>query len=362
MKLSIYPKIWEYYFLKQTLKIFLLFLVCFYGLYVLIDYAHNSSHFRQHGQIAVKDLMLFYAFEFVDKMDVLLPFALLIATIKTLCTLNANNELVALMTSGIRLKILMRPFLIIALCLTSLTYLSTEVFLPKALKQLRRIDETRAKEKQKKNHYPMIQHLTLEDESMVIFQNYDPSKELFFDAYWIRSPNDIYRIKYLLPHNSIPTGQYVEHLQRDQSGNFLIQEFHSEKQFPDMHFNKELLIETVIPPDELSLSELSKKTSAKKAISSEKESRILSIYYYKLAMPWLCLFAVIGPAPYCVRFTRNLPVFFIYAGSIFGLVAFYLIMDSALILGERQVLAPFWAIWIPFTLFFSIFGLRFLKL
>ena len=356
-------KIWQRYFIKQMMKVFFLFLFCFYALYVLIDYAHHSSHFRhQHGQIDIAQILLFYTHEFIGKMDVLIPFALLLACIKTLCSLNANHELVALMTSGIRLKTLMRPFLWLGLLSTLLIYLTTETLLPSALKQLRRINEIHSSEKQKKNLPSIIKHLTLEDESIVLFQNYDPSKEFFFDAYWIRHADDIYRIKYLLPNTPIPTGRYVEHLIRHSDGNFTVEDSSEERLFPEMHFNKEILLETVTAPDELSLSDLRKKIPKERKINSEKEAQILSSYYYKLAMPWLCLLAIIGPIPFCVNYTRNLPVFFIYAGSIFGLTSFYLMMDSALVLGERQVVSPFWAIWSPFALFFSFFGWRFLRL
>ena len=111
----------------------------------------------------------------------------------------------------------------------------------------------------------------------------------------------------------------------------------------------------------LSLSALQQKLSALQAIFSEKEARLVTTYYYKLAIPWLCLLAIIAPAPFCIAFNRALPQFFIYALSLFGLVTFYLIMNAAMILGERQVMAPALAIWIPFAIFFLFFGIRYYR-
>jgi len=42
---------------------------------------------------------------------------------------------------------------------------------------------------------------------------------------------------------------------------------------------------------------------------SEKEARSLSALHRKLATPWLCLLAVLAPAPFCMRFRDNSPLF-----------------------------------------------------
>jgi lipopolysaccharide export system permease protein len=350
--------IWERYFLRETLKIFTFFLLGFYGLYVLLDYSNHAASFK-HYHFTVVDILKFYAFEFVTKMDVLVPFALLIACIKTLCSLNTHNELVALMASGMRLKRLLLPFVLLALCLTGLIYFNTEVLQPLAFKYNTQLDHSRAKAKQKK--HILIQQIVLDDHSTFIFQNYDPIKKEFFDSYWVKSIDNIYRIHYLSV-DSIPIGREIEHFHRNSENALVLIESFDEKSFPDMHFNKEKLIETAVLPETQSLSELKHKLPLSSKELSEKEAHLMTTYYYKLALPWLCLLAVIAPAPFCIRFSRTLPVFFIYAMSIFGLVAFYLIMDATVVLGERQMLNPALAIWIPFGCFFGIFGWRFLRL
>lgn len=350
---------WERYFLRETVKIFAFFLLSFYGLYVLMDYSNHAASFK-HYHFNFLDILKFYAFEFVTKMDVLVPFALLIACVKTLCSLNTHNELIALMASGIKLKRLLFPFVFFGLFLTALIYFNTEVLQPMALKYNTKLDHSRAKAKQKK--YLSIQQLVLDDHSSFIFQEYDVIEKEFFDAYWVRSINDIYRIHHLSPYSHEPTGREVEHLKRNSEGFLVITESFEEKTFPEMHFNKEQLLDSVSLPEANSLSELKEKLPDQSKVLSEKEASLLTTYYYKLALPWLCLLAVIAPAPFCVRFSRTLPLFFIYALSIFGLVAFYLIMDATVVLGERQMINPALAIWVPFTCFFTFFGWRFLRL
>lgn len=359
-------KIWERYFLREMTKMFILFLFGFYALYVLIDYSNHSSSF-QHYHFSFKDIVLYYAYEFVARMDLLVPFAILIAFIKTICACNANNELVALLASGIPLKRLLAPFVAFGIFCTFLIYVNTEVLQPLAVKQHSRLEESRAKKKQKKFKHALIQQIPLKDNSSIIFQTYDSDLDRFFDVYWVRSIDDIYRIKYLYPHTSIPTGsiptgKFTEHLQRNSEGNLIIADTELEKEFPDMVFDKKTLLETVSLPSEMALSTLQQKLPQSGKIQNEKDAQILTSYYYKLAFPWLCLLAVIAPAPFCTRFSRTLPIFFIYASYIFALVAFYIVMDAAVILGERQVISPAIAIWTPFSITFAFFGWKFAKL
>lgn len=351
--------IWERYFLRETAKTFALVLFGFYTLYALIDYSNHASSFK-HYHFTVLDVLKFYAYEFFTRMDVLIPFAILIACVRTLCSLNTHNELVALMASGITMRRLLCPFIAFGIFFTFVTYIDIEFLQPMAAKYNTQLDHSRAKAKQKK-HLP-IQKLLLEDGSSLIYQSYDSAAQSFFDVYWVRSIDDIYRIKYLFPYAETPKGEHVEHLQRNAEGVMVPTDSHVEIGFRDMHFDKEKLLDSVLLPDSQSLSALKEQLPTHQEKLNEKEARLVTTYYYKWAIPWLCLLAVLAPAPFCVRFSRTLPVFFIYALSIFGLVSFYLVMDAATVLGERQMVAPFLAIWVPFTTFFAFFGWRFLRL
>ncbi|MEI8365327.1 MAG: LptF/LptG family permease [Parachlamydiaceae bacterium] len=355
----ILTSIWERYFLRQTAKIFALFLLGFYGLYVLIDYSNHASSFK-HYHFTLVDIIKFYGYEFVARVDVLVPFAILIACVKTLCSLNANNELIALMASGIRMKRLLFPFIAFGLFFTFLIYFNTEVLQPLAAQYNTQLDKSRAKAKQKK--YLPVQQLTLEDGSSLIFQYYDEAQRAFSDTYWVRSSDDIYRINQLFPYADVPHGKTVEHLQRNQEGFIVTTEKFPEMSFNEMLFNQKKLTDSLASPDSQSLSALYHKLPVHEHELNEKEARLLTTFYYKLAMPWLCLIAVLAPAPFCLHFSRSRPLFFIYALSIFGLVAFYLVMDAASVLGERQAISPALAIWTPFTCFLALFSYRFLKI
>lgn len=360
----IFTSIWERYFIKQFSQVFFLFLFCFYGLYVLIDYASHTSALPNHQtQIKGIELARYYLFIFASRAEILIPLALLIALIKTLSSLNIHYELAALMAGGFKLHLLMRPFVLIGLFFTTLIYLNEQYLLPTALKKLKRIEDSN-KHKKNHQHLPMIaQHTLLEDGSLFIFQSYDRDKEQFFDAYWIPSIDDIYRMKYFAPYQEEPVGYFVDHLVRQPSGMLEIADSFKSYPFKKMKFSQETLQSTIMDADTLSLTELwNQRPNQGENELSEKESKGLTALYWKLFIPWLCLLSIIAPAPFCVRFSRQHPLFFIYICGLFGLIAFYLLLDATQVVAKRQVLPPLLALGIPFLSLFGLFGWRFMRM
>src|SRR5437868_15109658 len=127
-------KIWQRYFLYEMVKTTLFFLICFYGLYVLIDYAsHTGSFHKNHVQFQWKEVASYYIYDFIKRIDFLLPLALLLGSIRTIISLNTNNELVAQMPSGLSPETLMRPFILLGSLCTLLMYLHMQYVRPIAL-------------------------------------------------------------------------------------------------------------------------------------------------------------------------------------------------------------------------------------
>lgn len=356
-------KIWERYFLKEALKTFGMVLGCFYGLYVLIDFASRAgSQSLIHSKFHWGELLQYYLFEFIQRLDVFLPFALLIAAIKTLTRLNAQNELIALLASGVKMKALLRPFLLLGLFSVAAVYANYQYMIPYALQEIRHIRDVQALQKKKKANKIIVQSVPLKDHSVLLYQNYDASTELFFDAYWIKSFDEIYHMKYLSPKSKAPVGTFVDLIERKRDGKMQKTASYESREFPGMRFNKKVLLDTITPPEELSLTKLWQKMPKSGKPSSEKEAQLSAAFYQKLVSPWLCLIAMLGPAPLCVRFSRYFPVFFIYAVCIFGLAACYIILDASVVIGGRQVSSPFFAIVLPFIVIQGIVLWNYLRI
>lgn len=354
-------KIWQRYFLKEVLKVFFFITFCFYSLYILIDYATHSSARHHHTMMGWMELIQYYANEWVLRADVLVPFALMVATIRTLCDLNIHNELVALRASGISLKKLLSPFLMIGLIFTALIFVNTQWLLPNAMEGTRHIHDQKELLKNTKQEKFIVQHIELKDQTTLLFQTYDFNESHFFDAYWLPSFDEVWRFHYLRPYEIPPKGIKVDKLKRRDDGSLYKEKSFTERSFPEMRFNKKILLDTLTPSKELSISTLWKRLPKSKEFESEKEAEITTTFFYKIAVPWLCFLAVLAPAPFCVRYGRTHPIFFIYSLSLFALVGCYLVFNSALILGSRQVFNPMIAIGFPFFIVFGTATRNFIK-
>lgn len=350
--------IWAKYFFKETIKAILLFLLIFYGLYVLIDFSsHSASAHYHHSKFNWFEFSKYYLCSFIDQLEILLPFGILIGTIKTLTNLNVRNELVALLAGGISLKRLLLPFLVIGMFGVGFLYLNTQFFVPFSLKCLKKIDDKHALEKNRARKDLAVNSLLLEDGTTLLYGSYDTALQRFIDTYWLISIDEIYKIQALEPYTHPPQGSFVDHLKRNKQDALVVVESYPVKEFPNLKFNEERLAETLTPPENLSLTSLYQRLPTNSI--SEKDAQIEAAFYRKMLMPWLCLFAVLIPAPSAVRYSRNLPVFFIYALSLFALVAIYLVLNSMTVLAERQVLKAFEALGIPFIIIFSILLYRY---
>lgn len=349
---------WRWYILKEYFKTFFIFLGGFYALYIIIDYANQMGSLRQHQvHFSFSQWMLYYIIEFLHRADVLIPFATLLATMKTLLHLNTYHELTALLCGGISLKTVLRPFIIIGLLMTGLLYANAEWGQPWALGHLKIFHAV--KHKSKKDL--IAQEALLKDGSRIIYQSYDNQQKYFEDVYWVRSFDKIIRMQKLFPYESPPKGLFVEHLDRN-NGAIMLSSFLPAEFFPDIAFASESLSSATNTPELFSLSALWTRLPSLRDPSNHKEALYLTALYQKTLFPWLCLLAVISIAPLCVKFSRKTPIFLIYATGIFGLVAFYLLLDAATVVSKRQLFSPLWALGTPLCIAYLFAGWRYYQL
>jgi lipopolysaccharide export system permease protein len=355
---------WERYFYKKIIGSALLFLFVFYGLYVLIDYSsHLSGAHYHHSMLKPLELILHYLAEFSLRADLLLPFALLIATIHTLTQLNIHSELVSLLASGHSMHRLMRPFLVCGLLVVLLLYANHEWVIPRAAKEMQSLDKKYKVRKEKTSGLIAAHSLRLEDGTHIIYREFDAALKLFYEVYFIPSIDEVWRIGVLNPFEGVPVGEFVDQFNRDTHGNLQPVSSSKSKEFPDLHFQESSLKAILVDLEDLPLSKLYLESPQEKsAEDDEKSARMITALYRKLALPWLALLAVIAPAPFCMRFSRKLNLFLIFAGGIFGLAGLYLFFDAATVLGERQVIAPSIAILLPMALFIFFFMYRFIRM
>lgn len=354
---------WDRYVLKQMLKTFFLFLVCFYCLYIFIDYAHHTARFHQdQNSFSWLSFCMYYACEFSLRSEMLIPVAVLLGTLKTLCKLNQDNELIAMLASGISLKRLLKPLIFSGMFFTTILFINTEYVIPLASKHLKYIEDLRNSKKNNDSNALDVQSIPLENGAQLLFRKYDSAQDLFIDLYWVRSSNDLVKIEQLDVSTDPISGYSVTYLKRNTLGELTISKQLSKEQFPQLKLDEQSILEKIIPVETMSLSALWKETPENLKAGNEKEAKLLATFYRKMAFPWLCLLAVIAAIPSCVSFSRQFSPFMIYASSLFALIGIYLVIDSGHILGKRQILDPLTAIWAPAAIAFLCAYFRYWKL
>ena len=349
LKKMLFSKIWERYFLREIFKVFGLFLFGFFFLYAAIDYSLHMQDFLKDKRLQITDLFVYYGFQFIKRAPLLLPLALLVSTIKVLTSLNAHRELVALQASGLPFKRLMRPFFFVAALCALFNVVSCEFLLPRSLTYLDKFYDKHLKHtKYTKKRYP-IHILTLKDSSKLIYQTHDKEKGLFIDVIWLKTSNEILRMRYLTDNPDGPEGRFIDHLVRTPQGGFEKKESTVKKLFTEMSWDRDPPRKGFIPLENRSLSQLFNMGFRQKCTSYVK-MELLTHLCYKSAIPFLSLLVVAAASPFCVRYARRTPLFLLYAVALFGYIAFFTLMDAAVILGENRVAPPPVAIFAPLLL------------
>lgn len=356
-------KIWQRYILGNLLKGFLFFLFCFFFLYSLIDFSTHAQDFFVKGSLNFPKFSSFYSYQFIKRLELLLPLSLLISSIRTLTTLNANRELVALQASGLSLKKIFRPFFQLAIVCSLLGYCNEEVFIPKWTASFTEAKHARTKNPLKKFSHKQFTVLSLNDSSKLIYQRFDPEKNAFFDVYWISSFNDIWRMKYLSADPKEPVGQFVDHIVRNKDGLLEKTESFDLKHISSLKWDFHQLNKKQSSIKHQKISQLTKLMLENKDNQSfHLKSEIQTYFFRKLAMPLLPFLILIGVLPFCIRYSRIPPIFMIYGPSLLAFVVFFMLMNAMTIIGENRIIPPFIAVFSPLILFLTLTGKRFYKI
>ncbi len=353
-------KLWERYFFREILKVFFFFLFSFFFLYSLIEYSMHMDDFFKNHHLQVQEVILYYVNQLLKRLDFLLPMALLLSTIKVLTTLNTRNEWAVLQASGLSTRTLLRPFLTVACACSIMTYLNFEYFHPAALQHIEDFRVANFRGTRLAQRRELIHLIPLKDNTKLIYQSFDKEKNVLFDVLWIKSIDDVWRIKYLNADPSNPMAEYVDHLVRNPAGYFEKQQSHPKLYLADLKWHPKMARKGLIPFDQRSLSDLYR-MRFKTKLNPYEVPKISTALSFKATVPLMSPLLVIALAPFCLGFSRQRHYFLLYALGLFGLFAFYMLLDSLTILSENGVISPLAAVFAPLVLFAALFSWRFAR-
>jgi lipopolysaccharide export system permease protein len=346
--------LWRRYFYKEIAKTYLFLLFCFYFLYVALDLMTHIKDFRSSG-ISLFTWGIYYLCIFSKRLDIFLPFTILVGSIRLLLNFQSRNEFVALLTSGVSFKALLQPFLFAAAIGSLALYANFEFILPTALTQATYIQESNFGKSAAFEQETPFREVMLKDGSRVIYRAYNPGKKEFQDVFWIASLDVIYHMKTLSCDSKSQMARFVDMITRDSQG--LLQKTASWKEIElkKMQFDEESVKNSITPIPEQSLSQLFSQMLLYRKSSSDRANELRNNFYFKCTFPLICILAFVAVCPYCMRFSRSgLPVLMIYLVSISGLFCFFLLLQVAFVLGKSQIVATWIATLVPWTLAFLL--------
>ena len=358
MKLPI--NTWQKHFYSVFLKNIIATLITFYGIYVILDVMTHLKEIAS-GKTALWTWIIYYISAFSKRFDILVPFAILVATIRSLHQFQQRGELIAMLASGTSKVRLMMPCLTVCCGFFMLTLINYDLILPKAVASLRYIRVSDFDESSVDEEDPAVRQVLLQDSSRIIYSSYDQNTQEFGTVFWIRKPTEIYYMKRLSIKEAVPVGYFIDKLVRNHKHEFEKTHSFERQSFPKMDFDKTSLADSVTPPQDQSLTQLTNELIVYSRTHSSRLTEIKANLFYKLTFPLLCLVAFLAPAPQLLRFGRIVPILMIYLVSIAGLFCLNLILQALFVVSKNNLVSPFIAIILPWCALMCWLTKRFIK-
>lgn len=351
---------WKWYFFKTLFLTFIFVILASYFLYVVIDYSAHAKLF-QNQSLSLWHLFLYYFYQFSKHADVLIPISLLVSGLKVILTANVHREILVLMATGISLKKITRPFLLFAVIIMGLCYLNFEYMQPHVYVKLMEFEQHYFHKSSASEN--VVNPLTLEDHSLLVYHIYDPIHHCLYDLFWQKNKNELYKMDSLQLSHQPPQGYHVDHFVYPENSSALVLTKHYPiLDFPTIAFPEHFSV-LFRPHKWQPLSQLAHALPIHNLNKmNDKQASITTHFLYKLLMPLVTLLVICAPLCLCTRFHRKLSFVLIYALFLFGYITFFTLLNASVILGTNQILHPIVAICVPMGSLLLLFGYKYAKL
>ena len=363
-------KIIDKYMLKQYLIPFGYLVGAFSLLYIVLDLFDRFSDFME-AKAAASDILLYYGYYlfkvngFVPFIVVVLPITLLLATLYTLTMFARHNELTAMCASGVSLRRLMLPLMAVGLCASLFGAVVQETLGPQATRWI--ADYTKQ----------VLKHSS--DSSFIIkdylYHSGTAHRQWRIKELDQRVPTKLKGVKvtHERPDGSLEkeitaeTAEWLDgawwfyEMQRrdydEKSDPVGMQTPPSEKPVEMAEYDErpDDFINELQDTDFLSTMDMVRSIQNRPNVSGRWLARRLVDIHSRLAMPWSCLVLILLGLPATAGGARRPAM----RSVVFGVVAlfgFYFLVNLGMILGKREIIAPWLAGWLPNLTFLGVGG------
>jgi len=341
-------KLYKRYLFREFASTVIFFLLSFYTLYIVIDAMAHIDLIAKHPQASL--WLSFYTASFFKRLDILLPFAVALSSCRVCNKMQQNGEIVALLASGISKKALLRPLVLVTLLFITTVFFSYEWGLPRAITFIDHVEAHTFHKTKKSDPLPGLNEIMLDDNSKLVFSDFDIEKKEFYNIFWIRSANKIYYIKKLDFSTKYPTGYYVEHILRNPSQVLEKVSSFEKWEFKTLKIDENTVKNSLVPLSKQKLSNLFSQFQLYVTSNSPKASSIKAYLFHKALFPFLSFFALLYPCYFFLQFRRSQPILLVSLFTLSLLFGYSLLLHAGYVLARFQVLLPSVAIFTPWLL------------
>ncbi|MDY0132245.1 MAG: LPS export ABC transporter permease LptG [Desulforegulaceae bacterium] len=345
------------YLIKGYFKVFFLIEIFLIFIFLIIDYLNNLDKFVKAG-LSVQGGIGFVLLKIPFVIVHLTPVSIVVAAVIFFGLMNKNKEIIALCSSGINLKKIYFPILILSLVFSAFVFLVSDFLMPFSSSKLNLINSTQIKKNRIISENKT--NIWIKDNNKIIYIDYFNYEKKMLRNITINEFNDKYFLskryqaksavfennKWLL--NDI---YYSEGLEKDYGQEVI----HLESKDFVFNFVPEELKEVIKLPEEMSLLELEKYIKSLKAKGYEYQRYLVDLNS-KTAFPFVCfIMAIIGTLIGTSSITgKKIPL---GVGLSLFLSLLYWSMHSFFIsLGYGENINPFLAAWTA-NIVFGVLGL-----
>jgi lipopolysaccharide export system permease protein len=307
------------------------------------------------------EILFFYLLSLPAYFPAILPITFLVSLLFSIGSLHRNNEIVAMRAAGVSLFRISRSLWFVGALLSALLFYLTASVIPLTVERARTFFENLEYTQQEALSSGL-------DKSVINNLGFDNRKDgrlwfihSFSERAWLATGVDVHtrntngvethRISAEEAYYDDTQGSWVfvngrELIIDPETGDPLRIRPFKEQSFTDFSEDPSLMLTLHKKPNELSLFELRRIIEKVPPEENPAVNAYLVRYYSLLAAPFSCLVVVGLAVPFAVSGVRTNPMIGVSKCLGFFMV-FYVLLSVASILGERQLIPPALAAWIP---------------
>jgi lipopolysaccharide export system permease protein len=340
------------YFSKEILKYLGIFLFALVFIYLVVDFTEKIDNFIQ-ANVPAGPMLTYFAYKIPYIMVQMVPVAVVLSVIVTLCIMKKNHEITAMKACGLSVAQLSRPVIFVSVLISVTVFLFFELVVPLTSSKSNEIWNIEVNKRIQTSFYGRDHIWYKGKDSIYWIRAFDPEKEVMEDMTFYFFDDSFRLIKRIDARKGIWTGR----LWKIRKG--IIQNAVSSSGFDLSKFDEinlkipegpDAFFRTVNQPEEMSYWQL-KRYAERIRLEGYDATRYLVDMNIKLAFPMINLVMILIGIPIALSIRKGgipLAIFLGIAACFFYLVVF----GFSRSLGLSGALPPILSAWFANVAFF----------